>query len=120
MFLIGYIMKQKLLQLFYNYSYITNENIFKNILNKVDEKSLCNIKNTDDLQSLFFKLNEKVEMKDVLSQLFLLESNINIIDSSLSSKDDGYSNDLQHLNQQNQRLVKEIFVMLDSREFKRC
>jgi len=44
------------------------------------------------------KLNKKIEIKDVLSHLFLLESNINIIDSSLSCRDDGYSNDLQTIN----------------------
>ena len=113
-------MKQTLPQLLDNYSYITNENILQNLLKKVDTKSFEDINSIDHLQSLLYKLNQNIEIKDILSHLFLLESNINIIDSSLSSKEDEYSDNLQQLNHQNQKLLKEIFVMLDSRELKSC
>lgn len=117
-FILGYIMKQTLQQLLYNYSYITDVNILQNLLTKIDDTAKENIKSIEDLQKLLYKLNQKIQIKDVLSHLFVLESNINIINSSLSSKDDEYSSDLKCINQQNQKLLREIFVMLDSRELK--
>ncbi len=109
-------MKKKLLQVFNNYSYLTDENILQNLLEKTDEKSLEDIKSIDDLSKFFYNLNQKIDIRDVLSHLFTMESNLNIIELSLNNLDYDYANDLKAVNQQNQKLLKEILVMLESKD----
>lgn len=109
-------MKQKLLQIFNNYSYLTDENILQNLLEKTDEKSLESIKSIDDLSKFFYKLNQKVDIKDILSHLFVIELNLNIVELSLNNLDYDYASDLKAVNQQNQKLLKEVLVMLENRE----
>jgi len=111
-----YIMKQTLLQVFNTYSYLTDENILKNLLEKTNDKSLENIKSIDDLSKFFYQLNQKIDIKDVLSHLFTMESNLNIIDMSLDDCDEDYASDVKTVNQHNLKLLKEILVMLESRE----
>mgnify|MGYP001016371588 FL=1 len=112
-----YTKKQKLLQVFNTYSYLTDENILKNLLEKTDDKSLEDIKSIDDLPKFFYKLNQKIDTKDVLSHLFTIESNLNIIDMSLDNCDEDYAHDIKTVNQHNLKLLKEILLMLESRDF---
>ena len=110
-------MKNKLLQVFNTYSYLTDENILKNLLDKTDDKSLEDIKSIDDLPKFFYKLNQKIDTKDVLSHLFTIESNLNIIDMSLDNCDEDCAHDIKTVNQHNLKLLKEILLMLESRDF---
>ena len=111
-------MKQELLQIFSTYSHLTQENILSNVFEKTDIRSFENIKNVDDLQRLFYMLNQKIDIKDILSHLFTMESNLNIIDMSLENLDESYAYNFKTINQQNQKLLKEILLMLESRELK--
>lgn len=109
-------MKESLFQIFNNYSYLTNKSILRNLLEKTDEKSLEDIKSIDDLKKFFYNLNAKIEIKDIHSHLFTLESNLNIIELSLDNCDENFANDLKTINQHNQKLLKEILVMLEAKE----
>ncbi len=109
-------MKETLSQIFNNYSYLTDQNILQNLLEKTDNKSLEEIKSIDDLKKFFYNLNQKIEIKDIHSHLFVLESNLNIIELSLDNCDENYAYDLKTINQHNQKLLKEILVMLEAKE----
>lgn len=109
-------MKDTLFQIFNNYSYLTDKNILQSLLEKTDDKSLENIKSIDELKKFFYKLNQKVEIENIHSHLFILESNLNIVELSLDNCDENYASDLKAINHHNQKLLKEILVMLESKE----
>ncbi len=107
--------KENFLTIFSQYSYLNDETITSNLLEKIDKKELKNIKSINDLEKFLFYLNKKISIKDLLNRLFVLEANINIIDGFLLDKD-GKSQELRVLNTQNIQILKEIFLMLESKE----
>jgi hypothetical protein len=107
--------KESFQNIFSHYSYLSDQNITSNLLKKIDQKQLNDIKSINDLQNFLYQLNKKIAIEDILNRLFILESNINIIDGYLKDNDEDIQ-DLRILNTQNTQLLKEIFLMLESKE----
>lgn len=104
--------KKSFIDIFSHFSYLNDETITSNLLEKVDEKDLRDIKSIEDLQNFLFGLNKKADITDILNRLFILDANINIIDQFLKAKDEE-GQDLRELNNQNRRILKEVLLMLD-------
>jgi hypothetical protein len=99
--------------LFQNYSYLSDEVIFSHLLKKLSKKEKDELEN---LHQLFNKLNKHIDIKIITQTLSKLESNYFIIDQALKDNDDELSFHIRVLNQYNQKLITEIFTMLDNRE----
>lgn len=111
----GYkMLKENFIDIFSHYSYLSDETIVSNLLEKVDKKELNNIKSIADLKRFLFQLNKKVDTPDILSRLFILDANINIIDGYLEAKEEE-GQDLRELNAQNKRILREVLLMLESK-----
>ena len=108
-------MKKNFLAIFSQYSYLSDETITSSLLEKIDKKDLENIESIYDLEKFLFHLNKKISIKDILNRLFLLEANINIIDGFLVDKN-AQSEELRIVNTQNIQILKEILLMLESKE----
>ena len=106
-------MNNSLLKTFYNYSYIMDEAIFKDILKKLDEKDKEKLENID---KLFKKFNTLITMEDILYIVAKLETNTFIIDNALKGADDGLEFHIRVMNEETQKLVRELFVMLEGKK----
>ncbi len=106
-------MQSLLPTLFQNYSYLSDEAIFSHILKKLPKEEQ---KELLKLREVFVKLNQYIDINDITHTLTKLESNIVIIDKALRDNDDELSFHLLALNKYNQKLITELFTMLDDRE----
>jgi len=113
-------MKQTLQSIFNDYPYLYDETILSNLLNKVDEQSLKNIKTLEDLKNFLFKLNKQIQKDDLLSIIFKLQANIQVIDYALKDYDNDLTLSIKTLNSQNIQFIDEIISMLDFIEFEKC
>ncbi|OUR70857.1 hypothetical protein A9Q76_06395 [Arcobacter sp. 31_11_sub10_T18] len=112
------------------YSYLSDENILsKSIDNSSFKANELNshFENTQEIKSLFHNLNKNIDINDIVSKLTEIESFSSIMDTSLSGVEnesngslniEEYVRDLKVVNARNLKLIRELYMMLDSKEFK--
>lgn len=95
-------------------------------LNEENELSQ-NFKEINSLKSLLYNLNKNIDVNDIILKLCEIESYSNIMDTSLTGIEnfrepnfniEDYARNLKVVNTQNIKLLRELFTMLDSKEFK--
>ncbi len=111
-------MKQTLQSIFRNYPYLCDETILSNLLNKVDNDSLEDIKSIEELSKFLFKLTKQVQKEDLLSIIYKLQANIDVMDYALKDHEEDLALSLKILNTQNIQFIEKIIDMLDILEFK--
>ena len=109
-------MKESLKQIFYNHSYLNDETILKELLEKTDENTLERIKDIEQLRKFLYDLNKEIELPHILNRLFLLESNMSILNLALNDTEKEHFMELKKLNEQNLQIIKEVFIMLENKE----
>ncbi len=108
-------MQLQLPNLYQYYSYLSDEAIFSHLIKKLPKKEQEEL---EKLHKIFIKLNKYVDITAITQTLSKLESNYFIIDQALRDNDDELSFHLRALNQYNQKLITELFTMLDDRELR--
>lgn len=112
------------------YSYLSDENILSNSIHNSSFKANelnSHFENTQEIKSLFHNLNKNIDINDIVSKLTEIESFSSIMDTSLSGVEnesngslniEEYARDLKVVNARNLKLIRELYMMLDSKEFK--
>ncbi len=106
-------MNKNILEIFQNYSFLSDETIYNNILKKLKNKKL--------LKEIYLEVPEflkHIDIQDITHTLNKLETNLTIIDHALEEKDNELLFHLRMMNQQNMKLLNELYVMLENRELK--
>jgi len=106
-------MKNLLPRTFSNYSYITEESIFNDILSKLNDKDKRDLEKVD---KLLRKFNKHITIIDILCIVAKLETNAVIIDSALKDTNNDLAFHVSVLNEETQKLIRELFVMLDGKK----
>ena len=103
-----------------NYSFLSDETIFENILKKMNIRKVDDekLEAFEDINRHLHEYTKYIDIYDVNHILYKLESNIVIIDYALENRDDEISFHLRTINAQNQKFLNEIFTMLDGKELK--
>ncbi len=110
-------MKNSLVSTLNSYSHFTDKTIFSRLLTKVDDALFQDIGSAEDLRRLFFQLNKHIDMDDVTDKLIELEAYAGVMEKALRGMEDSTESAyaLSLLNRQAQKTIRELFVMLDSR-----
>ena len=101
-------MNKYLLNLFQDYSFLSDEVILKNILKKLDDK-----KEVKEIYQDHPNFLEYIDIKDINHTISKLETNLTLIHHALEDKDHELLYHLKVINQQNQKLLDELLMMLD-------
>ena len=111
------------------YTYLSDENILSKCIDNstFEEKELSvHFGNTQEIKSLLYNLNKNIDVHGILSKLIEIESFSSIMDTSLTGVENEsnsisigeYARDLKVVNTHNLKLIRELCMMLDSKEFK--
>ena len=104
------------------YSHFSDKDILYKAVNKLEDSTFQELYSKQDLSKLFYVLNKHIDEKDIVLKLCEIESYSNImelalagIENSSDPRDD--ANDLKVLNMQTKKLIRELIVMFEEKEF---
>ncbi len=104
------------------YSHFSDKDILYKAVNKLEDSTFQELYSKQDLNKLFYVLNKHIDEKDIVLKLCEIESYSNIMELALSGienssdpRDD--ANDLKILNMQTKKLIRELIVMFEEKEF---
>ena len=114
--------KETFFSIFNIYSHFSDKDILYKAVNKLEDSTFQELYSKQDLSKLFYVLNKHIDEKDIVLKLCEIESYSNImelalagIENSSDPRDD--ANDLKILNMQTKKLIRELIVMFEEKEF---
>jgi len=105
-------------RLFTIYPHFNNQNTLKNCIEHLDSKTLNKHLKNQNYEFLLFEMNQGITKEYITLKLCELESNLSLQGFALNGLEDEYENIKEpfvNMNNTNQRLIKELFTMFESR-----
>ena len=104
------------------YSHFSDKEILYKAVNKLEDSTFQQLYSKQDLNKLFYVLNKHIDEKDIVLKLCEIESYSTIMELALtgienSSDPRSDANDLKILNMQTKKLIRELIVMFEEKEF---
>ena len=98
---------------FQNHSYLMEKPIFKDIFKKLNEEEK---KELEKIDKFFRECNKHITIEDILYIISKLETNAFVIEHALKDTDNELAFHIRVLNEESQRLIRELFMMLDRKK----
>jgi len=104
--------------LFTIYPHFNNQSTLESCLKNIDSKTLNKYLKNQNYNGILFEMNQSITKESLAQKLCELESNLLLEGFALNGLEDDYENIKEpflNINTMNQKIVKELFTMLESR-----
>jgi len=104
--------------LFTIYPHFNNQSTLESCLENFDSKTLNKHLKNQNYEAILFEMNQSITKESLTQKLCELESNLLLEGFALNGLEDDYENIKEpfvNMNNTNQKLIKELFTMLESR-----
>ena len=104
--------------LFTIYPHFNNQSTLESCLKNINSKTLNKHLKNKNYNSILFEMNQSITKESFTQKLCELESNLLLEGFALNGLEDDYENIKEpflNINTMNQKIVKELFTMLESR-----